>query len=62
MNNMAKNWKSILIYLLIPVLLIGAIIFVSHQQTKVDVKYSEIVTVFKTMRLKSLLLIYQAAV
>lgn len=47
MNNMAKNWKSILIYLLIPVLLIGAIIFFSHQQTKVDVKYSEIVTVFK---------------
>ncbi len=52
MNNMAKNWKSILIYLLIPVLLIGAIIFVSHQQTKVDVKYSEIVTVFKNDEVK----------
>lgn len=52
MNNMAKNWKSILIYLLIPVLLIGAIIFVSHQQTKVDVKYSEIVSVFKNDEVK----------
>ena len=52
MNNMAKNWKSILIYLFIPVLLIGAIIFVSHQQTKVDVKYSEIVTVFKNDEVK----------
>ncbi|MDE5964538.1 MAG: ATP-dependent zinc metalloprotease FtsH [Eubacterium sp.] len=49
---MAKNWKSILIYLLIPVLLIGAIIFVSHQQTKVDVKYSEIVSVFKNDEVK----------
>lgn len=52
MNNMAKNWKSILIYLLIPVLLIGAIIFVSHQQTKIDVKYSEIVSVFKNDEVK----------
>ena len=52
MNNMAKNWKSILIYLLIPVLLIGAVIYFSHQQTKVDVKYSEIVTVFKNDEVK----------
>lgn len=52
MNNMAKNWKSILIYTLIPVLLIGAVIFFSHQQTKVDVKYSEIVTVFKNNEVK----------
>lgn len=52
MNNMAKNWKSIIIYLLIPVLLIGAIIFFSQQQTKVDVKYSDIVTVFKNDEVK----------
>ncbi len=52
MNNMAKNWKSILIYLLIPVLLIGVVIYYSHQQTKVDVKYSEIVTVFKNNEVK----------
>ena len=47
MNNMSKNWKSILIYILIPVLLIGSVIFFAKQQTKVDVKYSEIVSMFK---------------
>ncbi len=52
MNNMAKNWKSMLIYLLIPVLLICAIIFFSHQQTKEDVKYSEIVSMFKNDEVK----------
>ena len=56
MNNMAKNWKSILIYLLIPVLLIGAIIFFSNQQTKVDVKYSDIVTVFKNDEVKEFII------
>lgn len=52
MNNMAKNWKSILIYLLIPVLLIGAIIFFSQQQNKDEVKYSEIVSMFKNDEVK----------
>lgn len=47
MNNMSKNWKSILVYVLIPVLLICSVIFFANQQTKVDVKYSEIVTMFK---------------
>ncbi|MGN1420237.1 MAG: ATP-dependent zinc metalloprotease FtsH [Eubacterium sp.] len=47
MNNMSKNWKSILIYVLIPVLLILSVIFFANQQTKVDVKYSEIVSMFK---------------
>lgn len=47
MNNMAKNWKSMLIYILIPVLLIGSVVFFARQQTKVDVKYSEIVSMFK---------------
>lgn len=47
MNNMSKNWKSILIYILIPVLLIIAVVFFSSQQTSVDVKYSEIVSMFK---------------
>lgn len=48
MNNMAKNWKSILIYVLIPVLLIVAVIFFANQQTDEGKKYSEIVTMFKT--------------
>ena len=47
MNNMAKNWKSMLVYILIPILLIGAVLFFANQQTKVDMKYSEIVSMFK---------------
>ncbi|MDD6620546.1 MAG: ATP-dependent zinc metalloprotease FtsH [Eubacteriales bacterium] len=47
MNNMSKNWKSILLYVLIPVLLIVSVIFFANQQTRVDVKYSEIVSMFK---------------
>lgn len=47
MNNMAKNWKSILIYLLIPVLLVVSIMFFANQQNKTEVKYSEIVSMFE---------------
>ena len=52
MNNMAKNWKSILIYILIPVMLIGAVVFFTNQQTKVDTKYSQIVAMFKADEIK----------
>ncbi len=47
MNNMSKNWKSILVYILIPVLLIGAVIFFANQQTSTDLKYSQVVSMFK---------------
>lgn len=47
MNNMAKNWKSILIYLLIPVLLVVSILFLANQQSKTEAKYSEIVSMFE---------------
>ncbi|MDD6728676.1 MAG: ATP-dependent metallopeptidase FtsH/Yme1/Tma family protein [Eubacteriales bacterium] len=47
MNNMSKNWKSMIIYILIPILLIVSVIFFANQQTKVDVKYSQIVSMFK---------------
>ena len=47
MNNMAKNWKSMLIYLLIPVMLIASVAFYANRQTTVDVKYSQIVNMFK---------------
>lgn len=47
MNNMAKNWKSILIYLLIPVLLVVSIMFLANQQSKTEAKYSEIVSMFE---------------
>ncbi|MCC8073340.1 MAG: ATP-dependent zinc metalloprotease FtsH [Clostridiales bacterium] len=47
MKNMAKNWKSMLIYILIPILLIVAVIFFANQQTKVDMKYSQVVAMFE---------------
>lgn len=52
MNNMAKNWKTILIYLLIPVLLIGVVVFYANQQQKVDTKYSEVVAMFEKGEIK----------
>ena len=33
MNNMSKNWKSILVYILIPILLIVAVIYFVNSQT-----------------------------
>lgn len=53
MKNMAKNWKSMLIYLVIFVLLIASVVFFANQQTKVDIKYSEIVAKFKNDEIKS---------
>ncbi|MDE6766705.1 MAG: ATP-dependent metallopeptidase FtsH/Yme1/Tma family protein, partial [Eubacterium sp.] len=47
MNNMAKNWKSILIYLLIPVVFIVAIFFMAQQQNEEKLKYSQVVTMFE---------------
>ncbi len=47
MNNMSKNWKSILVYILIPIILIGAVVFFANSQTSTDMKYSQIVSMFK---------------
>ena len=47
MNNLSKNWKSILVYILIPILLIGAVVFFANSQTSTDMKYSQIVSMFK---------------
>lgn len=47
MNNMSKNWKSILVYILIPILLISAVVFFANSQTSTDMKYSQIVSMFK---------------
>ena len=47
MSNMSKNWKSILVYILIPILLIGAVVFFANSQTSTDMKYSQIVSMFK---------------
>lgn len=47
-KNMSQNWKSIIFYILIPVLLIGSIFLFSSQSKNVDSKnYSEIVTMFR---------------
>ena len=45
MNNMSKNWKSILVYILIPILLIGAVIYFVNSQTSTQLKYSQVVYV-----------------
>ena len=47
MNNMSKNWKSILVYMLIPILLIGAVIYFVNSQTSTQLKYSQVVSMFK---------------
>lgn len=47
MNNMSKNWKSILVYILIPILLIGAVIYFVNSQTSTQFKYSQVVSMFK---------------
>ena len=47
MNNMSKNWKSILGYILIPILLIGAVIYFVNSQTSTQLKYSQVVSMFK---------------
>lgn len=47
MNNMSKNWKSILVYILIPILLIGAVIYFVNSQSSTELKYSQVVSMFK---------------
>lgn len=47
-NNLSKNWKSIIFYILIPVLLIGAIFLFSSQSKTSTQNYSEIVNLFRT--------------
>ena len=47
-KNLSQNWKSIVFYILIPVLLIGSIFFFSMQNKNTDTKnYSEIVNMFR---------------
>lgn len=47
-NNLSKNWKSIIFYILIPVLLIGSIFLFSSQSKNSTQNYSEIVNLFRT--------------
>lgn len=52
MENMAKNWKSIIWYILIPVALICAIVFMTNEQAKDKLKYSEVVSMFENYEVK----------
>ena len=47
MKNMAVNWKTMILYILIPVILIGSIYFLSTRQNDEDVNYSDIVALFR---------------
>lgn len=46
MKNLVKNWKSIVVYILITVALISSIAFFANKQSAADTKYSEIVQMF----------------
>lgn len=48
MNNLSKNWKSALFYILIPVLLVVFAFAIANQQNDTELKYSQIVNLFKT--------------
>lgn len=48
MNNMSKNWKSAIFYILIPIVLVVLAFTFANNQNKADLKYSEVVNLFKT--------------
>jgi len=48
MKNMAKNWKTMIIYLLVPILMLLFILYFMHLQSPAQLKYSEVVNLFKT--------------
>ncbi len=48
MKNMAKNWKMMIFYLLIPIVLIGISFYFLNTQNTTQLKYSEVVNLFKT--------------
>ncbi len=48
-KDVSNNWKSLIFYILIPVLLIGSVLLYSSQQSKnTTANYSEIVNLFRT--------------
>lgn len=48
MNNMSKNWKSAIFYILIPILLVVLAFAFANNQNQTELKYSEVVNLFKT--------------
>ena len=53
MNNMSKNWKSAIFYILIPILLVALALGFANRQNQTDLKYSQVVHLFKTDQVKS---------
>lgn len=47
MDNISKSWKSVITYVLVFAAFICAIVFFANKQTTVDVKYSQVVALFK---------------
>lgn len=45
---MSKNWKSAIFYILIPIVLVVLAFTFANNQNKTDLKYSEVVNLFKT--------------
>ena len=53
-KNMSQNWKAVIFYILIPVLLIGSIFLLSYQnKNTVMTNYSEIVNLFRNDKVES---------
>lgn len=48
MNNMSKNWKSAIFYILIPIVLVVLAFAFANNQNQAELKYSEVVNLFKT--------------
>lgn len=48
MNNMSKNWKSAIFYILIPIVLVVLAFAFANNQNQTELKYSEVVNLFKT--------------
>lgn len=53
-KNMSQNWRAVIFYILIPVLLIGSIFLLSYQnKNTVTTNYSEIVNLFRNDKVES---------
>lgn len=53
MNNISKNWKSAIFYFLVIAALVACVFVFAGNQNKTDLKYSEIVSLFKTDKIVS---------
>lgn len=51
-SSMAKNWKSVILYLLVFGMIIASLVYIGNQQNKDEVKYSQIVAMFKNDEVK----------